>query len=97
MVRFEVLILASVGRFLVNWMEGLKLLRWLRKLCNCSGPRGQTTNVSSTYWSYRDGLYCAESRASFSKCSMKILLTIETIFITCQNIQDRRTVFLMYP
>jgi hypothetical protein len=23
---------------IVNWMEGLKLLRWLRKFCNCSGP-----------------------------------------------------------
>jgi hypothetical protein len=24
--------------YIVNWMEGLKLLRWLRKLCNYSWP-----------------------------------------------------------
>jgi hypothetical protein len=23
---------------MVNWMAGLKLLRWLRKFCKCSGP-----------------------------------------------------------
>jgi hypothetical protein len=23
---------------IVNWMEGLKLLRWLKKFCNHSGP-----------------------------------------------------------
>jgi hypothetical protein len=41
-----------------------------------SGPWGQTTNVSSTCRSHRDGLCRAESRASFSKCSMKVLLTM---------------------
>jgi hypothetical protein len=29
----------------VNWMEDLKLLRWLQKFCSHSGPRGQITNV----------------------------------------------------
>jgi hypothetical protein len=23
---------------MVNWMDGLELLRWMRKSCNCSGP-----------------------------------------------------------
>jgi hypothetical protein len=23
---------------MVNWMAGFKLLRWVRKFCNCSGP-----------------------------------------------------------
>jgi hypothetical protein len=60
----------------VNCIEGLKLLRCLRKFCNRSGPRGQTTNVSSPYISHSDGLCCAESRVNFSKCSMKMLLTM---------------------
>jgi hypothetical protein len=32
----------------VNWMEGLKLLRWLRKFFNHSGPWGQTWWFVST-------------------------------------------------
>jgi hypothetical protein len=28
----------------VNWMAGLKLLRWLRKFCERSGPQHQTTS-----------------------------------------------------
>jgi hypothetical protein len=61
---------------IVNWMEGLKLLRWLRKFCNCFEPWGQTTNMSSTHRSLGNGLYWAESSASFSKCSMKMFLTM---------------------
>jgi hypothetical protein len=61
---------------IVDWMDGLKLLRWLRKSCNRSGPCGQTTNVSSTYGNHSNGLCYAESRASSSKCSMKMLLTM---------------------
>jgi hypothetical protein len=49
----------------VNLIEALELSRTLRKLCNLSRPCGQTTNVSSTYLSHSDGLYCAESRANF--------------------------------
>jgi hypothetical protein len=60
----------------VKWMDSIKLLLWLRKSCNRSGPSGQTTNVSSTYRSHSDGFYCAESRANFSKCSMKVLPTM---------------------
>jgi hypothetical protein len=47
---------------IVKWIENLKILRWLRKSCNRSGPRGQTTNVSSTYQSHSDGLCCAKSQ-----------------------------------
>jgi hypothetical protein len=50
---------------IVNWMEGLKLLRWLRKSCNLFGPWDPTTNMSSEYRSHSDDLCCAESRATF--------------------------------
>jgi hypothetical protein len=43
----------------VNLMKDLKLLRWLRKFCNHSGPWGQTTNVSWTYGNNRNGLCSA--------------------------------------
>jgi hypothetical protein len=39
-------------------MDGVKILRWLGKTCNRSGPWGQTRNVSSTYRSHSDGLLC---------------------------------------
>jgi hypothetical protein len=61
---------------MVNWTDGLKLLRWLRKSWNCDGTWGQTTKLSLTYWSHNDGLCFSESRANFSKCSMKMLLTM---------------------
>jgi hypothetical protein len=61
---------------IVDWMDGLKLLRSLRKSCNRSGPCGQTKHVSSTYRRHSDGLCCADSRINFSKCSMKMLRTM---------------------
>jgi hypothetical protein len=61
---------------MVNWMDGLQLLRWLMNFCNRSGPWGQTTNVSSTNRSHSDGFCSAKSRANFSKYSMKFFLTM---------------------
>jgi hypothetical protein len=56
--------------FIKKWIEGLKLLRWRRKFCNSSAPWDQTTNLSVTHRSHSNGLYCAKSRAFFSKYSM---------------------------
>jgi hypothetical protein len=44
------------------YFHGLKLLRWLRKFCNHSGPWGQTTNVSSMYRSYSNVLCRVKSQ-----------------------------------
>jgi hypothetical protein len=57
----------------VNLMEYLRLLKWFNKFCHLSGPLGQPI-MSYTYQSLSNSVYCAESRASFSECSMKMLL-----------------------
>jgi hypothetical protein len=61
---------------MMNWVDGLKLLRWQRKSCNHYESCGQTKKVSSKYRSHNDGSCCAESRTNFSKRSIKMLLTM---------------------
>jgi hypothetical protein len=55
---------------IMNWMENLKLLKWLRKVCSRSSPGGQTTDISTLKRNHSGGLCCSESRDNLSKYSM---------------------------
>jgi hypothetical protein len=77
----------------VNWMEVLRLLRWLKKFCNLFGPRGQTPNESTKHHGSSSGLHCAESIVRFAKHSSQMSLTrkarelpIAMPYFSCKNL-----------
>lgn len=58
---------------IVNSINVLRVFRYVRNLPSFGLPCDQMMNVSSTYWTQKEGLSSAWSMASDSKCSMNKL------------------------